>query len=126
VVPVIKNADKKSPGQINREINIFEEKSKVMRFRGDDLSGGHFTISNLGMYGIDRFRAIVNPPQGSILAVGRVKKTPVCITENTVVIRPMMNLTLSVDHRCMDGVQGARFLSIIRELIEEPELFLNE
>ena len=76
VVPVIREADRKSLVQIVRELQIFREKARQMRFGSDDLSGGTFTISNLGMYGIDQFSAIVNPPQSAILAVGRVIKTP--------------------------------------------------
>jgi len=125
VVPVITKADQKSLGQINGDIKSFEDKSKNMRFSDDDLSGGHFTISNLGMYDIDHFNAIVNPPQSSILAVGRIIKTPVGIPDNTITLRPMMNLTLSVDHRCLDGVQGAQFLSLIKRLIEKPYFFIN-
>ncbi|KPJ81574.1 MAG: hypothetical protein AMS17_19480 [Spirochaetes bacterium DG_61] len=72
------------------------------------------------MYGIDRFRAIVNPPQSAILACGRIIQTPVGTAEKTVVLRPVMNLTLTVDHRCLDGIQGAQFLNLIKQMIENP------
>jgi len=122
IVPVIKEADQKSLIQIVRELQVFREKARQMRFSADDLSGGTFTVSNLGMYGIDQFNAIVNPPQSAILAVGRVIKTPVTLPDNTVAPRPMMNLTLTVDHRAMDGVQGAKFLAEIKERLEKPDL----
>jgi len=95
-----------------------------VRFTSDDLMGGTFTLSNLGMYGIDRFDAIINPPQSAILAVGRVVKTPVGMPDDTVALRPIMSLTLTIDHRVMDGVQGAKFLTEIKELIEEPYFLL--
>ena len=122
IVPVIKEADQKSLVQIVRELQVFREKARQMRFSADDLSGGTFTISNLGMYGIDQFYAIVNPPQSAILAVGRVITTPVALPDNTVATRPMMNLTLTVDHRAMDGVQGAKFLAEIKERLERSDL----
>jgi pyruvate dehydrogenase E2 component (dihydrolipoamide acetyltransferase) len=122
IVPVVKEADQKSLVQIVRELQVFREKARQMRFSADDLSGGTFTVSNLGMYGIDQFNAIVNPPQSAILAVGRVIKTPVALPDNTVTPHPMMNLTLTVDHRAMDGVQGAKFLAEIKERLEKPDL----
>jgi len=122
IVPVIKEADQRSLLQIVRELQVFREKARQMRFSADDLSGGTFTVSNLGMYGIDQFNAIVNPPQSAILAVGRVIRTPVALPDNTVTTRPIMNLTLTVDHRAMDGVQGAKFLAEIKERLEKPDL----
>ncbi|MGC8877611.1 MAG: dihydrolipoamide acetyltransferase family protein [Anaerolineae bacterium] len=120
VVPVIKAADQKNLLQIVQELKTFQEKARVMRFTSEDLSGGTFTVSNLGMYGIERFDAIINPPQAAILAVGRIIKTPVGMPDDTVALRPMMSLTLTIDHRVLDGVQGARFLSAIKEKIEKP------
>ncbi len=124
VVPVIKETNQKSLAQITQELKAFQAKAQTMRFRAEDLSGGTFTISNLGMYGIDRFRAIINPPESAILAVGRIIKTPVGMPDDTIALRPMMNLTLSIDHRTMDGVQGARFLAEIKERLEKPYFLL--
>lgn len=124
VVPVIKGANQKSVVQIVQELKAFQEKAQAMRFTSEDLSGGTFTISNLGMYGIERFEAIINPPQAAILAVGRIIKTPIGMPDDTVVLRPVMNLALTVDHRVLDGVQAARFLSAIREKIEKPYFLL--
>jgi pyruvate dehydrogenase E2 component (dihydrolipoamide acetyltransferase) len=132
VVPVIKEADQKSLVQITRELKSFQDKARGMRYPSkmgilfsiEDLSGGTFTLSNLGMYGIDRFNAILNPPQSAILAVGRVIKTPVGMPGDTIALRPIMSLTLSVDHRAMDGVQGAKFLAEVKERIERPYFLL--
>lgn len=122
IVPVIKEADQKSLVQITRELQVFREKARQMRFSAEDLSSGTFTISNLGMYGIDQFNAIVNTPQSAILAVGRVIRTPVALPDNTVNVRPVLSLTLTVDHRAMDGVQGAKFLAEIKERLEKSDL----
>lgn len=124
VVPVIKAADQKNLLQIVQELKTFQEKARVMRFTSEDLSGGTFTVSNLGMYEIERFNAIINPPQAAILAVGRIIKTPVGMPDDTIALRPVMSLTLTVDHRVLDGVQGARFLSAIKEKIERPYFLL--
>jgi pyruvate dehydrogenase E2 component (dihydrolipoamide acetyltransferase) len=123
IVPVIKDADQKPLAQIARELQVFRQKARQMRFNTDDLSGGTFTISNLGMYGIDQFNAILNPPQSAILAVGRIINTPIALPENTVTVRPMMKLTLTVDHRVVDGIQGASFLAEIRERLEKSDAF---
>jgi pyruvate dehydrogenase E2 component (dihydrolipoamide acetyltransferase) len=124
VVPVIKNADQKPLVQITQELRAFQEKAQRMRFTTEDLSEGTFTISNLGMYAIDRFSAIVNPPESAILAVGRTVKTPVGMPDDTIALRPIMSLTLSIDHRSLDGIQGAKFLTEIKELIEKPYFLL--
>jgi len=120
VVPVIRGANQRSVVEIAVELSTLQEKAHRMCLGPEDLSDGTFTISNLGMYGIDRFQALVNPPQGAILAVGRIVKTPMGMPDDTVALRPMMALTLSVDHRCMDGVQGARFLAELRACLERP------
>jgi pyruvate dehydrogenase E2 component (dihydrolipoamide acetyltransferase) len=124
-VPVVHRADLKSISQIDGEIRSFSQKAEEMRFSSGELAGGTFTISNLGMYGIESFNAIVNPPQSSILAVGRIVKTPVGDDDERIVLRPMMHLSLTVDHRCMDGIQGAQFLNTVKETIESPGLFVH-
>ncbi|MFB0545937.1 MAG: 2-oxo acid dehydrogenase subunit E2 [Anaerolineae bacterium] len=124
VVPVIKEADQKSLEQITQELKVFQDKAQRMLFSTEDLSGGTFTISNLGMYGIDRFNAIINPPQSAILAVGQIVKKPIGMSDDTIALRPMMSLTLSVDHRSMDGIQGAKFLAEIKERLEKPYFLL--
>lgn len=118
IVPVIKKADQKSLEQITGELKAFSIKAQKMHFSAEDLFGGTFTISNLGMYEIDRFNAIINPPESAILAVGQINKIPVGMPDESIALRPMMSLTLSVDHRCMDGIQGAKFLAEIKALIK--------
>jgi pyruvate dehydrogenase E2 component (dihydrolipoamide acetyltransferase) len=76
------------------------------------------------MYGVDRFTAIINPPESAILAVGRIIKTPVGMPDDTIALRPLMNLTLSVDHRSLDGIQGSRFLADVKERLENPYFLL--
>jgi len=125
IVPVIRDADQKSIGKIARELQAFRDKALQMRFSTDDLTGGTFTISNLGMYGIDQFNAIINPPQSAILAVGRIIKSPFVLQDNSITVRPVMNLTLTVDHRAMDGVLGAKFLTEIKERLENPDWIRN-
>ena len=124
VVPVIKAADQKTLAQVTQELKAFQEKAQQLRFTTEDLSGGTFTVSNLGMYGVDRFNAIINPPESAILAVGRTVKKPVGMPDDTIALRPMMSLTLTSDHRSMDGVQGAKFLAEIKEKIEKPYFLL--
>ena len=124
VVPVIRDADQKSLVGITQELKAFQEKAQQMRFAADDLSGGTFTISNLGMYGIDHFNAIINPPESAILAVGRTVKTPVGMPDDTIALRPIMSLTLTIDHRSMDGVQAAKFLAEVKQRIEKPYFLL--
>ncbi len=124
IVPVVKAADQKSLFQVAREIKAFQDKAQQMRFGLEDLSDGTFTISNLGMFGIEQFNAILNPPQSAILAVGRVTKTPVGLPDDTIALRPMMSLTLTIDHRVMDGMQGAQFLSEIKARLEKPFFLL--
>jgi len=121
IVPVIRDADQKNITEIARELQIFREKALQMRFNTNDLTGGTFTLSNLGMYGIDQFNAIINPPESAILAVGRVLKSPYVLPDDTIAIRPVANLTLTVDHRVMDGILGAKILAEIKERLENPD-----
>jgi pyruvate dehydrogenase E2 component (dihydrolipoamide acetyltransferase) len=120
VVPVVKGAARKELSAITAELASFQEKARTLHFTQDDLSGGTFTISNLGMYGVERFAAIVNPPQSAILAVGAVTRQPVALANDVVGVRPLMNLTLTVDHRVLDGLQAARFLAELKQKIEKP------
>jgi len=120
VVPVIKKADEKRLAQIAKERKELADKAAEGRLRLEELEGGTFTLTNLGMFGVDEFGAIINPPQSAILAVGRIAERPV-VEEGQVVARPTIRLTFSVDHRVLDGAEGARFLSDLKALIEEPE-----
>lgn len=118
-VPVVHHADRLSLRQISQRRQELVERAQAGRLKQDDLLGGAFTISNLGMYGIDAFNAIVNPPQAAILAVGRIADRVVALNEQPAV-QPVMTLTLSCDHRVVDGARGAQFLQTLVALIEEP------
>ncbi len=124
IVPVIKNAQQKTLGQIARESRDLVERAKAGRLSPDEFSGGTFTISNLGMFGIENFTAIINPPESAILSVSSVRKKPVVVPdangEDVIVIRPMMNVQLTVDHRVIDGLLAAQFLACFKELLENP------
>lgn len=119
VVPVIHTADQLSLVQISQRRQELVERSRAGKLRLEDLQGGTFTISNLGMYGIDVFNAIINPPQAALLAVGRIAERVVPVGGKPV-IQPMMTLSLSCDHRVVDGARGARFLEMLADFIEEP------
>jgi pyruvate dehydrogenase E2 component (dihydrolipoamide acetyltransferase) len=119
VVPVIHHADRLSLRDIARERKELVARAREGKLRPQDISGGTFTISNLGMYGVDTFNAIINQPQAAILAVGRIAERVVPVNGQPAV-RPMMALTLSCDHRAVDGARGAQFLETIAESIEEP------
>ena len=125
VVPVINDADKKSLVEIVRDIKTFKEKSNKKHFKTEDLSGGTFTLSNLGMYGIDHFNAIINPPQSAILAVGSINKIPVVLDNDEIAVRPITIFTLTVDHRCLDGLQGAKFLDEFKKKLQNPNILNN-
>jgi pyruvate dehydrogenase E2 component (dihydrolipoamide acetyltransferase) len=119
VVPVIHAADRLSVTEIATTRAGLVERARAGRLRPEDISGGTFTLSNLGMYGVDAFLAVLNPPQAAILAVGRIADQVVAISGQAVV-RPVMNLSLSFDHRVVDGARGAMFLDTLARLIEEP------
>ena len=119
IVPVIREANKLSLPELAKIRTELAEKARERTISLDEMTGSTFTISNLGMFGIDQFSAILQPPEGAILAVGRIVEKPVALN-GEIVIRPTMTLTLSIDHRVLDGVAGARFLQRIKDLIENP------
>jgi pyruvate dehydrogenase E2 component (dihydrolipoamide acetyltransferase) len=119
VVPVIHGADGLGLAEIAARREDLVARAQAGKLRSADIQGGGFTISNLGMYGVDAFNAIINPPQAAILAVGRIADRVVAVNGQPAV-QPTMMLTLSCDHRALDGVRGARFLGALSELIEEP------
>jgi len=119
VVPVIHGADALSLSEIARQRAELVARAQAGKLRPVDIAGGTFTISNLGMYGVDAFNAIINQPQAAILAVGRIAERVVPFNGRPAV-QPMMVLTLSCDHRAVDGARGAEFLSTLAELVEEP------
>ncbi|TMJ93438.1 MAG: 2-oxo acid dehydrogenase subunit E2, partial [Actinobacteria bacterium] len=99
------------------------ERARAGKLRREDLEGGTFTISNLGMFGVERFTAVLNPPQVAILAVGAVQEKPVA-RDGEIVVRPMMDLMLTCDHRAVNGAAGAGFLQAVQSILEEPGLAL--
>ena len=119
LVPVIKFCDAKSIGQIARERAHLVEKAQQSKLTPDELSGATFTISNLGMMGITKFCAVINPPQAAILAVGSIREVPV-VKDGQVVPGKRMNFTLSCDHRAFDGAEGAKFLATLKNILEKP------
>ncbi len=125
VVPVIRQANRKSLAEITRARADLAARAREGRLSLDEMTGSSFTISNLGMYPIDQFNAIINPPEAAILAVGRTVEKPVVVA-GEVVIRSRMALTLGIDHRCLDGVIGARFLGRVRDIIEDPALLFPQ
>jgi len=120
IVPVIKNADQKSIYQIFDELKDTAERARGNKLVPNDLEGGTFTISNLGMYGVDRFTAIINPPQSAILAVGNIVDRFVPDENKNPVLKPIMTITASADHRVVDGAEVAEFLADVKKGLESP------
>ncbi len=123
IVPVIKNINHKTIISIRKEIISLAKRAHDGILGRDEISGGSFTVTNLGMFGVDHFTPIINYPESSILGVCRIVKRPVVIND-VVEIRPLMNLCLSFDHRLIDGAVGAQFLARLRQLMEQPLLLL--
>jgi len=119
IVPVVHNADRKAVHEISAELKCLVEKARAGTLTGDEISGGTFSVTNLGAYGVDIFNPIITPGQSAILGVCRIVEKPV-VVEGRVAIRSMMNLCLSFDHRVMDGAPAAQFLARVKELLETP------
>ena len=125
LVPVVRFADGKSLSQIGAEVKEFAQKAKDKKLQPEDWEGNTFTISNLGMFGIDDFTAIINPPDACILAVGGIQSIPV-VKGGVVVPGNVMKVTLSCDHRVVDGVVGSKFLNTFKNYMENPVLLLGK
>ena len=119
LVPVIRNADRKGMSEINREVREMAGLAKERRLQPDQMQGNTFTISNLGMFDITEFTAIINPPDACILAVGTIKQQPI-IKDGELAVGNVMKLTLSCDHRVVDGATGAKFLATLKGMLENP------
>lgn len=119
LTPVLRDADKRSLADINQEISELAAKARDRKLRPEEMSGGTFSISNLGMYGINEFSAVINPPEGAILAVSALRDEPV-IRHGMVSPGKKMKLTLSCDHRVIDGAVGAEYMRVLQGLLEEP------
>jgi pyruvate dehydrogenase E2 component (dihydrolipoamide acetyltransferase) len=123
ITPVVRSADRKSIREISREVKELAERARSRKLMPDEYTGATFSISNLGMLGIDEFTAVINPPEAAILAVGAMTPKPV-VREGEVVVRQMMRVTMSCDHRVIDGATGARFLQTFKKLLENPLLMI--
>jgi pyruvate dehydrogenase E2 component (dihydrolipoamide acetyltransferase) len=123
VVPVLRECERKSLTQLAAERGALVARAREGKLAQEDLEGGTFTISNLGMFGVEQFVAVLNPPQAAILAVGAIEERPVA-QEGELVVRSLMSLTLTCDHRAIDGAQAAEFLREVKTLLEEPGLAL--
>lgn len=119
LVPVVRYADIKTLSQINSEVRTLAGKAKTRKLQPDEMQGNTFTISNLGMFGIEEFTAIINPPDAAILAVGGIIEKPV-VKNGEIVVGKQMKVTLSCDHRVIDGATGAQFLNTLKDILEDP------
>ncbi|HEV7842114.1 MAG TPA: 2-oxo acid dehydrogenase subunit E2, partial [Pyrinomonadaceae bacterium] len=123
ITPVVRSADQKSLSQIAGEVRELAERARSRKLLPEEYTGATFSISNLGMLGIDEFTAVINPPEAAILAVGAVTPKPV-VREGQVTVRRMMRVTMSCDHRVIDGATGARFLQTFKRILENPLLMI--
>ncbi|MBK5285188.1 MAG: 2-oxo acid dehydrogenase subunit E2, partial [Bacteroidia bacterium] len=124
LVPVVRFADSKTLTQINAEVKEYSKRAREKKLQPQDWEGSTFTISNLGMYGIEEFTAIINPPDSCILAVGGIQQKPV-VKNNSVVAGNVMKVTMSCDHRSVDGATGSEFLRTFKGLLENPVILLG-
>jgi pyruvate dehydrogenase E2 component (dihydrolipoamide acetyltransferase) len=123
ITPVVKQAHLKGIAQIGQEVRELAGRAREKKLMPEEYTGSTFSVSNLGMFGIHEFTAIINPPEGGILAVGGIVETPV-VVDGQVVVRPRMRVTMSCDHRVIDGAQGSRFLATLKAMLEEPTAIL--
>jgi pyruvate dehydrogenase E2 component (dihydrolipoamide acetyltransferase) len=119
ITPVIRSADQKSLSQIAAEVRELADRAKSRKLKPEEYTGATFSVSNLGMFGINEFTAIINPPEGGILAIGAMTPQPV-VRDGEVVVRQMMRVTMSCDHRLIDGATGAKFLQTFKKILENP------
>lgn len=125
IVPVVRRVETKGVLTLAAEINDLAKRAREGKLSHDEVSGGTFTISNLGMFGLDHFTAIINPPEVGILAVGRIaKRVVVPEGRDEPAVRPLMTVTLSADHRVIDGAVAARFLADLKRVLENPALLI--
>lgn len=123
ITPIIRHADFKNLGEISTDVRNLAQKAREGKLSPEEYKGGSFTISNLGMFGVTEFQAIINPPQAAILAVSGIQTSPV-VRNGHVVVGKILNLTLSVDHRVIDGVEAALFMQTLKKYIENPSILL--
>ena len=123
ITPIVRNAETKGIAHISQEVRALAGRAREKKLQPDEYTGATFSVSNLGMFGIHEFTAIINPPEAGILAVGGVEDTPV-VVDGEVVVRPRMRVTMSCDHRVIDGAQGSRYLQTLKRMLEEPAAIL--
>ena len=123
ITPVVTDAHAKGLGRISTEVRELAGRAREKRLQPHEYTGSTFSISNLGMFGIEEFTAVINPPEAGIIAVGAVEERPV-VVDGDVVVQPRMRITMSCDHRVIDGAQGARFLATLKSFLEEPAAIL--
>ena len=123
ITPIIRSANKKGIAEISREVRELAGKARDKKLQPEEYSGATFSISNLGMFGIKEFTAIINPPEAAIFAIGAAKPTAV-VKDGEIVVRNIMSVTMSCDHRVIDGATGAKFLQTFRQMLENPALML--
>ena len=119
ITPVIFDADRKRMSEISREAKELAKRARERKLKPDEYTGSTFSVSNLGMFGIEQFTAIINPPEVGIIAVGAVEEKPV-VQDGETTVRKRMHLTMSCDHRVVDGATGAKFLQTVRRMLENP------
>ena len=119
ITPVVRHAHAKGIARIGDEVREMAGRAREKKLKPEEYTGATFSVSNLGMFGIHEFTAIINPPEAGILAVGGIEDTPV-VVDGQVVVRPRMRITMSCDHRVIDGAQGSRFLQTLKAMLEEP------
>lgn len=124
IVPVLRHADRKGLSEIAKETQSLAERARQRKLAPEEYSGSTFSVSNLGMFGIEEFTAVINPPEAAILAVGAIQPVPVVKEDGQIGVEQRMRLTLSCDHRVVDGATGAQFLQTLKQLLEEPERLL--
>ncbi|HEY7783882.1 MAG TPA: pyruvate dehydrogenase complex dihydrolipoamide acetyltransferase [Pyrinomonadaceae bacterium] len=119
ITPVVRSADLKSLSEIAAEVRDMAERARHRKLKTEEYTGASFSVSNLGMFGIDEFTAVINPPEGAILAVGAMTPKPV-VRDGEIAVRQMMHVTMSCDHRVIDGATGAKFLQTFKKILENP------
>ena len=119
ITPVVRGANSKLVGQIARDVRELAERARSRKLKPEEYTGATFSVSNLGMFGIDEFTAVINPPEAAILAVGAMTPKPV-VRDGQVVVRQLMRVTMSCDHRVVDGATGAKFLQTFKKILENP------
>jgi pyruvate dehydrogenase E2 component (dihydrolipoamide acetyltransferase) len=119
ITPIVRSADGKGLAQISGEVKDLAERARSNKLKLEEFQGGTFSISNLGMFGIKEFTAVINPPQACILAVGAGEQRPI-VKDGALAVATIMSMTLSTDHRVVDGATAAEFMGVLKKLIEDP------